>query len=561
MKSIMKNKHPLSDRTRSIRISEMVQSAITAWRSSRVYKSMTRYHYGLLAILILWGSYFTWFWLNVFRYNLRGDIVTGYPIIWADWAAHITYASVFAYRDPSDWFISHPLFAGTKFSYPFLPDAISGLLMRIGIDIIPAFIVPSIVATFVLIYVLYRFAYHFTVQATSAVLVVCLFFLSGGFGFLFAGQVNNPYEWLTYLPLHGVHFINFIVGEMIPQRSFLFGLSIALVIILILERIVARTANKYLIIAGGLLAGMLTVVHPHSLIVIIVVSAIYALCHRNRYKQFLLYAITSAVLIGIYWLVFLNHSGTGHVPHWQPGWMTADYNFVIFELLNFGLLLPLGIYSAWKQQWLKHPLFISGVVLFIICNLFAFQVWEWDNTKIFTYAYLFVLIPIAKQIAGWLGNYSTYTKRTIAILCIVALGVSGAVDVIHMSRFDEHTNILITAEELRSVAAFRQNVASGSIVITGPRSNQPYTMLGNAQTLMGYDGWLHSYGIDYTATKEAINTILSGSNDARQLLSGYHVSYVIVDDDMRANYVVNDAFLSQFPIVMSSGSTTVYDVR
>lgn len=561
MKSVVKNKRPLSESTITIRISEMVQSAITAWRSSRVYKSMTRYHYGLLAIIIVWGSYFTWFWLNVFRYNLRGDIVTGYPIVWADWAAHLTYASVFAFRDPSDWFMSHPLFAGTKFSYPFLPDALSGLLMRTGIDVIPAFIIPSILATFALLYVLYRFTYHFTGRVLSAILVMCLFFFSGGFGFLFVGQVDTPYEWFTYLPSYGVNFINFIVGEIIPQRSFLFGLSIALVIILILERIVARTANKYLIVIGGLLAGTLTIIHPHSLIVIVIVSAIYALCYRHRYRQFLLYATISAIIIGIYWLVFLNHSGTGHIPHWQPGWMTSDYNFVIFELLNFGLLLPLGIYSAWKQKWIKHPLFISGVVLFIICNLFSLQVWEWDNTKIFTYAYLFLLLPIAIQIVAWIGNHSTYVKRFIAILCIIALGASGTADVIRMSHFDEHTNILISAQELQSVADFRNKIPSGSIMITGPRSNQPYTMFGNAQTLMGYDGWLHSYGIDYTATKQAVTKILAGSNDAQQLLKDYHVSYIIVDNDMRANYVVNDSFLSQFPIVLSSADTTVYDVR
>lgn len=539
----------------------MIQSEITAWRSSRVYKSMTRYHYGLLAILFSWGSYFTWLWLNVFRYNSRGDIVTGYPIVWADWAAHLTYASVFAYRDPSDWFVSHPLYASTKFSYPFLPDAISGLLMRAGIDIVPAFVIPSILATIVLLYVLYRFAYHFTGRMTAAVLVICLFFFSGGLGFLFSGQVNTPFDWFTYLPGHGVNFINFIVGEMIPQRSFLFGLSIALVIILILERIVAHTANKYLVILGGLLAGTLTVIHPHSLIVIIIVSAIYAICHRSRYRLFLLYAATSAILIGIYWVVFLNSSGAGHIPHWQPGWMASNYNFVVFELLNFGLLLPLGIYSAWKQHWLKHPLFISAVTIFITCHLFSFQAWEWDNTKIFTYAYLFLLIPIAKQIVSWFGNHSSYINKFLALLCIVVLSASGIADIIRMSHFDEHTYTLVGAKEIESVEKFRHDVPSSSIIITGPRSNQPYTMLGNAQTLMGYDGWLYSYGIDYTATKQAIKRIITGSSDARQLLKYYRVSYIIVDDDLRSHYTVNNSFLSQFPTIMSSGDTTVYDVR
>ncbi|MCA9335114.1 hypothetical protein KC953_03145, partial [Candidatus Saccharibacteria bacterium] len=373
--------------------------------------------------MFLWGTYFTWLWIHVFRRDTEGNILAGHALLWADWSAHITYASVFAYRDPSDWFVSHPLYSQAKFSYPFVPDALSGLLMRMGVDIIPAFIIPSIVVTLLFLYVLFRFMVHFTHRVKAAFIAVCLFFFSGGLGFLYAIQTDgSQYNWYTHIPEHGVYFINFIVGEMLPQRTFLFGLPIALAIILLLEHIISAKRKSILApsVIAGLLAGSLTVIHPHSLIVVFVVSSFYLLQYRHLFRRFLIYAATAGLIVSLFWLLFLVGSNTGSAPHLQLGWMANESNMLIFELLNFGILLPLGIYAAAKQRLLTHPLFMSGIFLFVACHFVSFQAWEWDNTKLFTYAYLFLLIPIAKYIVFlWEDHHrKIINKSSVLFLCV-----------------------------------------------------------------------------------------------------------------------------------------------
>lgn len=540
----------------------------TVKNSLRIHNLRARlanYHYGLMAVLAVWGGYFTWLWLNIFRYDARGDIVAGHSIVWADWAAHLTYASVFAFRAPSDWFIAHPLFAGAKFSYPFLPDAISGLLMRAGLDVVPAFIIPSILATFALLYVFYRFTYHFTGRVKGALLVVSLFFTSGGFGFLYFLQSSGArYDWYTHLPEHGIYFINFIIGEMLPQRTFLFGLPIALTIILLIEKIVTVNKKKanYFSVIAGLLAGILSIIHPHSLIVVVFVSAAYAIRFRPHYKQFLLYAVIAGTCIGIYWLTLLHGSGSASMPYWRLGWMSQGYDFLTFELLNFGIIMPLGVYSAWRQKWLTHPLFIGSIFIFIVCHLVSFQAWEWDNTKLFTYAYLFLLLPIAKQLVAWweVRNNKLQFKLS-TIIFIVLLGVSGTIDIIRLSQISAHSYTLVSSVDQTTVKRFRQIARSGSIIIDSQKSNQPFTMLGNTQTVMAYEGWLWSYGIDYTKAKHDINQILSGANNALQLLNQYRISYIIVDKDLRQSYQINDTFLRQFPIVQSNQSISIFKIH
>lgn len=531
----------------------------------RVVQKMTAYHYGLVATMLVWGTYFIWLWVNVFRRDTDGNIVAGHSLLWADWSAHITYASVFAYRDPSDWFTAHPLFSQAKFSYPFVPDAVSGLLMRIGVDIIPAFVVPSILVTFAMLYVVFRFFLHFTQRVKATFIAICLFFLSGGFGFLYAlQQYGTDYEWYTHIAEHGVYFINFIVGEMIPQRTFLFGLPIALSIILLLERIVSATQrpNSSISVLAGILAGSLAIIHPHSLIVVFVVSCFYLVKYYSYFKDFFIYAVTTAVLIGIYWLLFLNGSNSGSVPHLQLGWMAGDTNLIVFEVLNFGIFVPLGIYAAVKQKLHTHPLFMSGIFLFITCHIFSFQTWEWDNTKIFTYAYLFILIPITQFLVElWSNRRHKVIYKLSALTLAILLGVSGTMDVVRLSQIDNHTYQIISTSDQKDVAQFRQIAPSGSIVLTNQNGDNPYALLGNTQALMSYQGWLWSYGIDFEKTQSDIGNILGGASNSIQLINYYQISFIVVDDKLRQTYSVNEDFLKQFPVVHSTQSTTIYKVR
>lgn len=63
---------------------------------------------GCVAVLLTWGLYFIYLWPKMLFWN-NGNIMAGWVNVWGDWAAHFSYANVFAYRQPSDWLTVHLL--------------------------------------------------------------------------------------------------------------------------------------------------------------------------------------------------------------------------------------------------------------------------------------------------------------------------------------------------------------------------------------------------------------------------------------------------------------------
>ena len=66
---------------------------------------------------------------NILQFRSDG-IYAGHVNVWSDWSLHIGMARIFATKDPSEWFAYHPMYADGKFTYGFLTNLISGLMMR-----------------------------------------------------------------------------------------------------------------------------------------------------------------------------------------------------------------------------------------------------------------------------------------------------------------------------------------------------------------------------------------------------------------------------------------------
>ena len=67
------------------------------------------------------------FWIGLLSFlysqmliQKNDGLYAGHPYVWSDWALHIGMARIFATKDPSVWFATHPLYAGGKFTYGFL---------------------------------------------------------------------------------------------------------------------------------------------------------------------------------------------------------------------------------------------------------------------------------------------------------------------------------------------------------------------------------------------------------------------------------------------------------
>jgi hypothetical protein len=125
--------------------------------------------------------------------------------------------------------------------------------------------------------------------------------------------------------------------------------------------------------------------------------------------------------------------------------------------------------------------------------------------------------------------------------------------------------------EDRSLAAqVEQRTAPDSVILTLGRHNDPLMTLAGRRTVVGYTGWLWSYGIDYRARQADVGAMYQGCATgerectATELLRLYDVSYVeIPASEYGRDYPRGNLqwWSATFPAVAQAGEVTVYDVR
>src|SRR5688500_10421958 len=59
----------------------------------------------------------------------------GHEHLWSDWPLHIAMANRVAQTPPVNWVDHHPMFAGEMLRYPMFAAVVSGLLIRMGLDV------------------------------------------------------------------------------------------------------------------------------------------------------------------------------------------------------------------------------------------------------------------------------------------------------------------------------------------------------------------------------------------------------------------------------------------
>lgn len=528
------------------------------------------YTTGLLAVMFTWGAFFTVLWPRMLFWTNEG-IVAGWVGVYGDWAAHFAYASVFAYRPSSLWFIGHPLYAGGKFTYPFVADAFSGLLMRTGMDVVAAFLVPSFIFSLFLLAALYTFYYRTLGTPWRAVTGVTLFLASGGAGVwwfikdLIADPVSTlsfpPHEY-THLPEVGIEFINVVTAQLVPQRALLLGMPLTLMVLLILWRwrhqaYVSRRAFLML----GLAVSFLLIVHAHSYIVLAIMSAVLLAFDWQRWRHWLAFGAGAALTgLPLYFIFFQGDLGSSFTQ-WQPGWLATGLrlNPLSFWLRNWGLILPLALLGVWRLRLYTHPLVVAGFVLFVAGNIWLFQPNPWDNTKIFTWSYLLLVIPVVRFLA------TLYRPRILSVTVCLALAAllsaSGMLDLKRMLYTSRHQALMWSPEDVALAARFRELSAPSDVVLAADNHLHWAATHTGRQVLLGYPGWMWTYGINYVPREEDMRVMFGGGTAAESLLNAYDVRYVVIGPVERDQFQANEPwFRGRMRLVLASDNYRVYKI-
>jgi hypothetical protein len=532
----------------------------------------------LIVTLATWGVYLCFLWSRMLVERSDG-LYAGWRTVWADWVVHFAYANVFAYRRIGDWFSDNPIFAEKGLDYPFLADALSGLLMRAGLGRPGAFLLPSILASLALVVLLFVFYERLLRSPKLAFLACTLFFTNGGMGFLvFVSQaidsmgygaesfqrilemLSLPPREYTYLPRLHIHWINIVSSELLPQRALLLGMPLALAILISLRKHVEtgfREISNAKLCALGVLASVLVVTHMHSFLALVLFCAMLLLFDRDHYAQWTIFAGSAALPSAVLFTTIYGGSGAGGFIDWYPGWLThaesRDASLLGFLWLNWGTFLPIAAVSVIRFRYFRDPLVLGAVLLFILCFLFRFQPNTWDNTKLLTWCHLLLCVPVARYLA-YLWSRPMLVSRLVAVALAVVTIASGSLELWRMTHTERVANRMWSREEMVLADQFRELSSPTARVLCSDDHHHWIPGLAGRPVLLGYRGWLGSYGVDYSGVERDVRTMLSGGAGAESLLARYRVEFAVIGATERRDFDADESYFERHHRLILEGA-------
>lgn len=263
-------------------------------------------------------------------------------------------------------------------------------------------------------------------------------------------------------------------------------------------------------IFAGFLAGLLPLFHPHSILALIIPLLAFSVqrCIAGDFKKTLIFYL-AALPVGLieiaYYFFFSELSN--HI-HLNVGWLSGEENTLLFWLRNSGLLLPLTLFALLACKKLeKAKLFAaSGVVIFLLCNLFFFARWGWDNTKLFVYAFVFFLPLLSTVIASWCRS-SIF--KPLAVIFVLMHTLSSAVDIVRYSMPEGRQYTLWDKRAITAAKKIQELTEPGETILAAPIHNSIPTLAGRPMYL-GFPGMVWTHGGNYHERERALAQFYEG---------------------------------------------------
>lgn len=552
-----------------------------------------------------------WFFFDRAVYELKDGLYTGGSQNYGDLPFHL--GAIFAFTDGASFPPQNPSWAGAKFSYPFMADFLAACLVKLGIDFKAVMVTQNITWAFALLVIIERYAAKLTNNKLAGRIAPALLFFSGGLGFIWffgdlSGWAKGISDFLWHLPRdytirEEFRWGNPMVVLFITQRGLLFGMPLAILVIQYLWRIFTKGAEpqpadepkkkkgddaaswlKHPLLPPvlvGLLAGTLPLVHLHSLAALFIISAFLLAIRPRHWREMVAFGIGTAVVAvpELIWSVTGTATETTKFFGWHFGWDKRDLNFFWFWFKNTGLVFP-GIIAAAFLLWTRMKrktsdddapkkaaaapdavslllFYIPFLFLFVLTNVAKLAPWEWDNIKILIYWFI-GSIPLIAYALAWCWQQRKGWEY-IAVLCLIILTLSGAIDVWRTASGQVNFKVF-ELDAMKLADQLKLKTDKGAMFLNGPVFNTA-TVLTGRQSLMRYTGHLGSYGIDYFPREADVKQIYLGGANAQTLLEKYKIDYVLVSPFERNDLKANEDFFKKFPVFAESGAFKVYKVR
>ena len=529
-------------------------------------------YYGLWALLL------AWLFSRVVMFE-GGGLETAPLNNYGDLPFHLSVITSFAWGD--NFPPQNPIFAGYRFTYPFLVDFLTAFNLGAGAGWRVAFFVENFILAISLVGLIEMLAFRLTGSRLAARLAPVIFLFNGGFGFLIffrdLASSHNLFEFLGHLPRSytmnaelttpfgqvPLQWGNVFTTLLIPQRSLLFGLPFVALILTLWwiafgEKTETRDRRRLLIFAG-VLAGTLPMLHAHGFFSVMIASAALVFIFWSLdWIAFFVPAIALAAPQALYL------SGTPvrnqlFKPHWA--WVAGESPAILFWFANAGVFLLLliaplvgrGLVEARARRF-----YLGFILWFVLPNVVFLAPWPWDNIKVLVYWSLASSPFVAAVLSD--GFRRGIMWRVASATLLVVLILSGVLDVVRALSPVEKA--LLFDPQKREVAdLIRAATEPRALIVHAPIHNSVLCLTGR-QSFMGYPGHLWTHGIDYSTRELDLQTIYRGGLSAKQLIAQYGIDYVLVGPVERETLKPDEALLAaEYPIVVDHAGHRLYRVE
>jgi hypothetical protein len=566
------------------RLAADISNAIARWTSS---VRTPGHPWPLAAVFVVCGAWTVHFLHQAYVYKPDG-LWAGYINIWGDWAAHLTFAGSFAYGH--NFPPQYPIDPGNNLGYPFMIDFLAANLVPLGSPLTSALVLTSGLLGLAFPAVLYLAAARLAGGRGAAAVAVFVFLFSGGLGFyyFFFDVAHGGLGVLAHLPREytlnrdlNFQWLTPVLAYLVPQRSTLFGFSLALIALLLVWLAVRERHDWRTFLFAGVVAGLMPAFHVHAYGTVVALAAFWAIFNRQReWIAFFIPALAFAIPV-LHWMWppvnntacsagssirgYCIEAGWLSYTDWQrDGVFAFPIDFVWFWIKNTSVFIPLLVIAQFARQYFPTGFakwFAPMWLWFLVPNIIVLQPWDWDNTKFFIFWALFGSILVGGLIAGMFRR-GPFMAALAAVL-LVLLGLSGALDLARASDASVSSYQFTDTKGLQVADWVRQNTKFDAVFAVADEHNSPIPTLAGRRVMSGYPGWLWTYGLgDYIQKQADEASILRGDQNTPDLVDRYNVSYVLIGpQELAPSRAASKAYWQQHgTLVYSNDEYSVYRV-
>ncbi len=486
---------------------------------------------------------------------IQGGITSGQST-YGDLAMHMGFVSSIA--EQGIFPPSYNVLSGTKLNYPFLIESLSSSLHIFGTSLRWSILIPSFVFCFLIVLGFYKLCLALSEKNSAAVISCILFFIGGGFGFIyflngsfteiFTGYYTTPTNFIE----KNIRWVNPICDMIIPQRTTMAGWCFIIYALLLLYH-AKKEQNRCIFALLGIIGGCMPLIHTHSFTALAIISFVLMIFdivkNKNYFKNWLIFAVIAAVIATpqlFYW-TFSQVSGNTSFLNFKFNWANSGDNYFIFYLKNWGIALLLLIPSilAIKKEHI-HFLAASGVVM-LIAEFIQFQPNPYDNNKLIFITYMIIIMAIGCLCAQIKDRLKNKKCSVLLITLIIFLGTFSGVLSIVREYISAKDYITFSDSDIEFSEFVKENTDPHAVFLTGSEHLNPISALSGRNIYLGSDLYVYFHGFHEEIQKRSsvVKNIYESKSISELLSLCEGIDYIYVSNYEREEFDLSENIISQ----------------